>query len=814
MTDRKLWHACGLDEATRGVKPKASGWYTIRSPLRADKRPSFDCRPDDTDGGAWRDHSTDESGSLYELAQRLGVEAPTSTPQIMGWREWCHRRHLDPDRIAAEFKIVEVKQGLIRFCTPCGVDRLRGLSTGPSEPRWARRGGRACAYGRTGEPGDLVYLVEGEPSVWACWQSGVLAVCGLVGATQDISALIPALRDRVVRIAYDADEAGEKGAEKARATLRGAGIDCEIVRLDGPKGYDVDDLHRKVGDDGLAGALRALDRPIIPEGWAVEAGALVRIVDDSKRAAVCECPIAVVNCGVDVDTGLHTWRIKWRSHVLDIPRADLASSRTLTPWSGRGLPVDQHTAPELVRYLTAYEEANRSRIPRHRSASSTGWYNGAFLAGTIRHGDAPVYAAGDPGTDPGIEALAPRGSFDTWIGAMRHAVQSPGVRLAMCGALASTLTQWLEIDAACIDIAGTTSQGKTSALRVALSCLGDPEPLTRTWDTTRIAVERLAARSRGITLALDDTMRARRIEDVQGIVYDITSGKSRLRGSAGGGMQASPPSHSWIISTGEGPLVEAARGAGGLRARVLTVRDPVWGAVGQDMGRQVRGIVATVREHHGHALPRFVELLRSSNRDELRRRHAEWCEVYSAQCYARWADHPVGDRICMHLASLAVVGELLHRATGLHDADNWVDRDIALSIMSTGATADRSREALEEAVTGAQMQADRLASPGATQMPPGGWIGRVTWGDHGPESLALDAGWLRDHLRRQGYAADTVLPAWRERGWVECESSTRYTKQVRIGHGRVRCVVLTEKGLTRALGAGSNDGPAAHGLPV
>ena len=58
----------------------------------------------------------------------------------------------------------------------------------------------------------------------------------------------------------------------------------------------------------------------------------------------------------------------------------------------------------------------------------------------------------------------------------------------------------------------------------AIEAMGSKSAAT---DTTRIAVERSAAYSRGLTMAYDDTMRARRIEDVAGACYDVVSGVSR-----------------------------------------------------------------------------------------------------------------------------------------------------------------------------------------------------------------------------------------------------------------------------------------------
>ena len=789
---RKLFDALRPRLDLGKAKPDAGGWIKIRSPLREDKRPSFAILPDEGDDpGAFKDYSTGEGGSLLELCRMLAIEPPPIEEVELDWSTWASRRKIDPVRVADLFAIRGTTT--IRFPTPCGVDRIRGLTSGKSKPRWAKRGGRACAYGLAESFGldGPIYLVEGEPSVWQCAQRGVAAVCtmmGISGADQIAAEL--AEDGREVVVAYDADAAGRKGTRAALEALRAAGVECRAVAL--PErwpGFDVDDLARAVDD--LAAALAELpdfDAPVapgpeVPPDYVDDAQGLRRVLSEGE-APVAECRIDVTNVGVDVDDGRHVWRVKWHGGELDIPRADLAATRSIVQWSGLGLPVDQHTAGELVRYLTAYELHNREHISRQTTSTSSGWYGDGFLRGRHRHGDAPYYRAGDPGRDQWIEGLDRRGDPKLWRGAMLRALARPVVRLMTIAALASTVTQRAGLDAAIVDLAGTTSQGKTSALRVALSTLGDPWRLLRTWDTTRIAVERSAAYSRGISLAYDDTMRARRIEDVAGACYDVASGVSRARGSAAGGLQASPPSHSWLLSTGEGPLVDMAPGVGGLRSRVLTISRPTWGGVSRELGEEIRYILATLREHHGHALADVVEHLRTCEPADLRARHAAISSRLASRIYDRHPAHAVGDRIAVAVASIELTGQIFGAACGF-ELDTWIDLDLVDHIAERAATADRSVEALEAVLTAAHAAAARVYCDGVPE-PPLGWIGagRVdTSGDW--QDLALDPQWVRDTLRRAGYEPGTVIATWLERGVVE-RNGKRTTHKVRVGSGRPR----------------------------
>lgn len=68
-----------------------------------------------------------------------------------------------------------------------------------------------------------VWLVNGEPSVWACTQAGLPAVCGLYGEGQlpDDSVLRLLQKGvRTVHVVFDLDEKGEKAAELVYVALR------------------------------------------------------------------------------------------------------------------------------------------------------------------------------------------------------------------------------------------------------------------------------------------------------------------------------------------------------------------------------------------------------------------------------------------------------------------------------------------------------------------------------------------------------------------------------------------------------------------
>jgi hypothetical protein len=227
-------------------------------------------------------------GGVLDLADRLGVPRPQLDDLRLPRLEDFARARclmLDTLRRFAVRPVVEFWRPALRYPTPVGIDRLKFLDGRKPKYRWAEKGGRVHWYGFDSALAGLragastLHLVNGEPSVWACAQSGVPALCpcGGEGAkpTSPMAAeLETALRELgrpiAVRIVYDRDTAGRRGAiESLRPPLAAAGLDVEALdiapMLADVVGADVDDLHRRVGDGALAAALNALPR-LTPSG--------------------------------------------------------------------------------------------------------------------------------------------------------------------------------------------------------------------------------------------------------------------------------------------------------------------------------------------------------------------------------------------------------------------------------------------------------------------------------------------------------------------------------------------------------------------
>lgn len=106
--------------------------------------------------------------------------------------------------------------------------------------KWAESGSQRVIYNVNEVRGsNVVILAEGESDTQAIWQamSGMVAVGGVSGASSSIawweSAALDLMWAEEIYLAFDNDEAGEAGCEKAASVLNG-----RAKRLAPPQGYN------------------------------------------------------------------------------------------------------------------------------------------------------------------------------------------------------------------------------------------------------------------------------------------------------------------------------------------------------------------------------------------------------------------------------------------------------------------------------------------------------------------------------------------------------------------------------------------------
>lgn len=578
------------------------------------------------------------------------------------------------------------------------------------------------------------------------------------------------------------------------------------------------------------------DRLCLPVDYRVERGRLFyrfaddRFADDKPPKLVSLALILIAGRLVDAKQGLVFWLLYWRVDGKwkrrTIPRERGCSAREFVPEAKYDLPVNSSNSRDMVSYLAAFEYANRNVIPTLTITQTMGWQDPkgerGFIWGRaqIRHDadgaevkawdmeklspaewpeDAVVFHAdADDGAAAIADGFHSAGTYEGWRDAVLPCCDFPIVMVGMYAALVPPLLHIVpEVDNFVVGLGGTTSSGKTTALRVLSSAWGRPDiradGVIHTWDATAVAIERQASVLGSLPLILDDTKRANDLRVVAKVIYDISSGKGRARGSLDG-IRHSGKWRTVLIMTGESPAT-AFTEDGGTRARVIDVFGSPFGRTDQETAVFVTALTAKLAANYGHAGPRFVARLHRTRahwdkiRSVYKKQHQQWLE--------RAGGNPVGARMAAYFAILTIAGHYAHTTFDLPGSatDNLIE--VWNRIKKDIEIADPPKRALGQlrgwmgshaAEFWGRHEIHPTKDGESIKVPLRGWVG--AWpSDDSWSAVGFYPNRLEAALRELGHEPQSIIKAWKGRGWLRLYDDGRNPK-VRVYLDRVRLVCI------------------------
>lgn len=244
--------------AWHGWKRK-DGEYIGNCPWKADGDSKSFCLKADTadqEHGAWIYFANaGESGSLYEMAKRMGIDVPSEKPitetkkLYKGLADYA-QAHYVPESVFTAAGWSEGKwfeHPALIFKTATGI-RYRLLDVTKSVYR-SEDNYQRCWYGfkkLDTLDKDVIILCNGEPSTVVAQHYGLPAICVTGGEKALPDDLIKALRAKwtgAIWIAFDCDKAGRAAAVDVERQLKAAGYqDVKILDLGLSEGGDLADF--------------------------------------------------------------------------------------------------------------------------------------------------------------------------------------------------------------------------------------------------------------------------------------------------------------------------------------------------------------------------------------------------------------------------------------------------------------------------------------------------------------------------------------------------------------------------------------------
>lgn len=241
--------------AAYALTSEGSGKYRCNSPFRAGSDSQAFCVTiTDDEHGTFIDHVSGDSGSLYGLASRLGIERGSrvsianSKREYSGLKDYAESHGVSEQTLRAWgwTETVQHRRRALAFTTQSGT-RYRFIDGDASKaPYKSENGYHACWYGFTPmlfnrlRDGLPLVLCNGEISTIAGQTHGLAAVCITSGEKAQIaSGLLNELKavfhdlgvKPVILIAMDCDKTGRHAARGLQSQLKDEGFDARAIDL-------------------------------------------------------------------------------------------------------------------------------------------------------------------------------------------------------------------------------------------------------------------------------------------------------------------------------------------------------------------------------------------------------------------------------------------------------------------------------------------------------------------------------------------------------------------------------------------------------
>lgn len=436
------------------------------------------------------------------------------------------------------------------------------------------------------------------------------------------------------------------------------------------------------------------DEIIIPEPYAIKGGSLYLKVSKKVDGMDVEVLKFISRKTPTLTKEFHNverpqvlYELQWnepnRTITEIIPASTIAIRKELLQLSEMGFSVNENNVKELISYLDLYLSYNN--ISRHYAVERLGNVRDEFIHPVLTK-DVEIIAV-DQGEKQIYEGFEVKGTSETWKNEVFSLIiDSPKAVFMVLASFASVLLHDLRIQPFIVDLSGTTSQGKTTTLRVAASVWGN-ESLMSEWNATRVSIERKAAYLNSFPLLLDDTRKADE-KVLKDIIYQFSGGRSKGRGT----IKGSQREYTWnniLLSTGEVTLNEYAKTQGGAAARIIPLVDQPLNNDSDNIIKLYEGL----ENNYGAIGIEFLKVW-MAHKKELIHEYAKFRNYYLNKSKG----NEVLSRLSGYYSVVHFAGSILKNKLGL-DVDLVAISELFDEIAEENKAIDKPMQFLEELLT-------------------------------------------------------------------------------------------------------------------
>ena len=329
----------------------------------------------------------------------------------------------------------------------------------------------------------------------------------------------------------------------------------------------------------------------------------------SIKIKACPHPILPVEIINNIDTNIEKVKLafykrkKWQYAIVE--KKIIASNTAIIQLANRGIEVNSENAKNLVSYLADIIELNDLEITD--GITHLGWINKDFIPYTSKY-----KYDGDVAYKNIFESVSKKGIYEKWkMEIKKLRADSRTLRFLMASSFASPLVKIFQINPFVVHVWGKSSNGKTVAEMICASIWGNPAKgkLLSSLDSTKVASERLCNFLRNIPLILDELQITKtKYKNYDTLIYELTEGKGRDRGTVDGGLTETTEWDNIIIVSGEEPITNASSKEG-VKNRVIEIEE------NEKIVENGNEVVNVILNNYGFAGKEFIEIIQ--NKEDL-----------------------------------------------------------------------------------------------------------------------------------------------------------------------------------------------------
>lgn len=408
---------------------------------------------------------------------------------------------------------------------------------------------------------------------------------------------------------------------------------------------------------------------------------------------ITSTPPFISKCFKDIESLIVSYEMSYlkSNEVTKFPvqALDIADTKNIINLASKGLDVDSNNRSELVQFISMYMRLNN--LPTNKTVSRLGHVKGHFIHPLIDN-DVELILH-EEGYKRLANAFKTKGTLKDYSDMVFNEVRnSPMAMMFVYASLGSILLHDFNVEPFIVDMAGKTSTGKTTALKVASSVWGTDD-LRSEWNTTRVNVERKASMMNSFPLIYDDTRKAPHYQ-LADIVYQFSGGRSKGRGN----IHSIDVEKTWqniLISTGETSIVEYGKEKAGISARVITLQDNPFN---DDVN--FRGLYDGLENNFGQLGLAFIEQYNKHKTE-----YKESFKGYEKLFIEKAGDNEVMQRLGRAFALLLTTGEILNDIEYFEHDHYKIVNEAYESMKDINKSIDKPKQLLVEVLE--YMQANR-----------------------------------------------------------------------------------------------------------